>query len=104
MFAFIFIYFVIYILLLSCREKVKGSSILSKLEENITSHHMLHCSLGNVQFFEFALKNPYPTDQAVLITWEDRELSLVVYLLLIFGINNQNSPLGKGFSKILLRS
>ena len=63
------------ILLFIFREKVKGTSILAKLEENITTHHMLHCSLGKVEFFEFALKNPHATDQAVMITWEDRELS-----------------------------
>lgn len=60
------------------REKYKSNNILSILEENITTHHMIHSSLGHAEFFEFAVKNPYPNDHVVMITLDDKELQVVV--------------------------
>ena len=56
------------------REKVKGSNIQAKLEESITTKHIVHASLGKTEFFEFSLKNPSNIDQVVFIKSTDTEL------------------------------
>ena len=56
------------------KDKVKTLNISSRLEDNITTHHMLHSSLARAEFFEYALKNPYPNDQVVIICTDDTEL------------------------------
>ena len=53
---------------------MKTLNISSRLEDNITTHHMLHSSLGRAEFFEYAFQNPYPNDQVVVISTDDTEL------------------------------
>jgi len=56
------------------RDKFKSSNIQSKLEDSITTKHILHASLGKTEFFEFALKNPSNKEQVVFIKANDKEL------------------------------
>nr|XP_047134263.1 nephrocystin-4 [Hydra vulgaris] len=60
------------------RENFKSIGISNRLEEYITTHHMIYSSLGRAEFFEFSLKNPYPDDQTVLISINDSELKVVL--------------------------
>ena len=64
-------------------ENMKSVGISNRLEEYITTHHMIYSSLGRAEFFEFSLKNPYPDEQTVLISVNDSELKYIPFHLLI---------------------
>ncbi|KAG2459473.1 NPHP4 protein, partial [Polypterus senegalus] len=60
------------------RERSKTENITSMLSHAITTQHTIYASLGNAQFFEFALKNPFNVQHTITITCKDPELSVIV--------------------------
>ncbi|XP_067826754.1 nephrocystin-4 [Heptranchias perlo] len=60
------------------RERIKAESISKMLSQAITTQYTLYATLGNAEFFEFSLKNPYNVQHTVTIECEHPELSVIV--------------------------
>ncbi|XP_067873614.1 nephrocystin-4 isoform X2 [Heterodontus francisci] len=60
------------------RERIKTESISRMLSQAITTQYTLYATLGNAEFFEFTLKNPYSVQHTITIECEHPELSVIV--------------------------
>lgn len=60
------------------REQLKAQSINKMLSLAITTQFTLYSTLGNAEFFEFTLKNPYSVQHTVTVECEHPELSVIV--------------------------
>ncbi|XP_078095293.1 nephrocystin-4 [Mustelus asterias] len=60
------------------RERIKTESISKMLSQAITTQYTLYATLGNAEFFEFSLRNPYSVQHTVTIECEHPELSVIV--------------------------
>ncbi|XP_072334584.1 nephrocystin-4 isoform X3 [Scyliorhinus torazame] len=60
------------------RERIKTESISKMLSHAITTQYTLYATLGNAEFFEFCLKNPYSVQHTITIECEHPELSVIV--------------------------
>ncbi|XP_072442835.1 nephrocystin-4 isoform X4 [Chiloscyllium punctatum] len=60
------------------RERIKSESISRMLSQAITTQYTLYATLGNAEFFEFSLKNPYSVQHTITIECEHPELSVIV--------------------------
>ncbi|XP_060707897.1 nephrocystin-4 [Hemiscyllium ocellatum] len=60
------------------RERIKSESISRMLCQAITTQYTLYATLGNAEFFEFSLKNPYSVQHTITIECEHPELSVIV--------------------------
>ncbi|XP_078281703.1 nephrocystin-4 isoform X2 [Rhinoraja longicauda] len=60
------------------REQLKAQSINKMLSQAITTQFTLYATLGNAEFFEFTLKNPYSVPHTVTVECEHPELSVIV--------------------------
>ncbi|XP_072887786.1 nephrocystin-4 [Hemitrygon akajei] len=60
------------------REQTKADAISKMLSQAITTQFTLYSTLGNAEFFEFTLKNPYNVQHTVTIECEHPELSVIV--------------------------
>ncbi|XP_038677694.1 nephrocystin-4 isoform X3 [Scyliorhinus canicula] len=60
------------------RERIKTESISNMLSHAITTQYTLYATLGNAEFFEFCLKNPYSVQHTITIECEHPELSVIV--------------------------
>lgn len=59
------------------REQLKAQSINKMLSLAITTQFTLYSTLGNAEFFEFTLKNPYSVQHTVTVECEHPELRYV---------------------------
>eukprot|EP00727_Mastigamoeba_balamuthi_P007182 m51a1_g3084 putative nephrocystin-4 isoform x4 (1349) ;mRNA; r:57935-63195 len=59
------------------RDKRKPDVVSAKLREYVTTTHTIYPSFGVPCFFEYAFKNPYPTEHCFSISVSDPELSLI---------------------------
>ncbi|XP_069775150.1 nephrocystin-4 [Narcine bancroftii] len=75
------------------REQTKAESISKMLSQAITTQFTLYSTLGNAEFFEFKLKNPYNVQHTVTIECEHSELSVIV--------NSREWKYFKNLSKVL---
>ncbi|XP_062889534.1 nephrocystin-4 isoform X2 [Mobula hypostoma] len=75
------------------REQTKAEAISKMLSQAITTQFTLYSTLGNAEFFEFTLKNPYNVQHTVTIECEHPELSVIV--------NSREWKYFKNLSKVL---
>uniref|UniRef100_UPI00398E988F nephrocystin-4 isoform X2 n=1 Tax=Pristiophorus japonicus TaxID=55135 RepID=UPI00398E988F len=60
------------------RERIKPEIISKMLAQAITTQYTLYATLGNAEFFEYSLKNPYNVQHTVTIECDHPELSVIV--------------------------
>ncbi|XP_051895558.1 nephrocystin-4 [Pristis pectinata] len=75
------------------REQTKAETISKMLSQAISTQFTLYSTLGNAEFFEFTLKNPYNVQHTVTIECEHPELSVIV--------NSREWKYFKNLSKVL---
>lgn len=56
------------------RSQGKRDGIMDMLSQAISTEHTIHPSLGNTDFFEFVLKNPYNVEHTIIVECDDPEL------------------------------
>lgn len=63
------------------RQQTKREGIQAMLNQSISTEHTIHPCMGNTEFFEFVLKNPYNNEFTIIVESDDPDLMYVLNLL-----------------------